>query len=210
VLAIAIVAIGIVLLRPGGGDDKPGRSPAGSQGNGAATGNVPTRKAPATGPPLSLTTPEGYTYRLAAVKAGVDGHPLSASTPAPEGRSYAYADYILTNTSQRAILLDFPPDLFVKKALVSASERQRCMPQPGVPDDMCTLPTHNQVIAYVDTAKPPITQDGDTFMPGGASYMIRIATDLPVTPNPQTGDIRPFVFNPRFTSDRKGVEVVLP
>lgn len=213
VLGIGAVAVGFVLLQPG--DDKPKDQPGltaeggdtSGQGGGGAAG---TAKTPKTGPTLSITTPEGYGYALGAASSGTDDKPLPRSTPPPTGTTYAYVDYVLTNSQQRAVLLDFPADLFVPKEQVPEAERERCMPQPGVPDSMCTLPNHSAVTARLNGSKPPTIQDGDTLMPSGASYLVRVATDLPVNSGVGASDIKLYVWNARFTSDRKGIEITLP
>jgi hypothetical protein len=205
-VGIAAVAVGIVLLRPGPDDGKTATPTLASQGDGAA-GNAPS---PQAGPTLSVTTPEGYGYGLAAARAGTNTKPLPTSSPAPSGSTYAYADYVLTNTQKRPVLLDFPADLFLPKSEVPAEALDRCMPQPGVPSNMCTLPNHSRVTARLSGAKPPISENGDTLMPAGASYLVRIATDLPVKDGLKTDNVKLYVWDARFTSDRKGIELSFP
>ncbi|WP_103939010.1 hypothetical protein [Thermomonospora echinospora] len=199
---------GYVALKP---DTEPQTSSnaAVQDGPGPSGGPAEPSDAPRTGPTLSVTTPEGYGYGLGAARTGTAGKPLSRSTAAPSGTAYAYAEYVLTNNQQQPVLLDFPADLFLPLKYVPSAARQRCMPQPGVPKDMCTLPNHSQVIARLNGSAAPIVQDGDALMPPGASYLVRIATDLPV--DPRVGEeIRLYVWNARFTSDRRGIEVPLP
>jgi len=205
-VGIAAVAVGIVVLRPDASDGKAATPTLASQGDGAA-GSAPS---PDAGPTLNVTTPEGYGYGLAAAKAGTDARPLPTSSPAPSGSTYAYADYVLTNTQKRPILLDYPADLFLPRSEVPSDERDRCMPQPGVPDDMCTLPNHSRVTARLNGSKPPISDNGDTMIPAGASYLVRIATDLPVKDGLKTDAVRLYIWDARFTSDRKGIELNFP
>jgi hypothetical protein len=209
VLGVGAVAAGYLALKPDSGRQSP-PSAAGQEGSGE--GGAPGRPsdAPKTGPTLSVTTPEGYGYGLGAAKAGTDDRPLSRSTTAPSGTTYAYAEYVLTNNQQQPVLLDFPADLFLPVKYVPSAARTRCMPQPGVPEDMCTLPNHSQVVARLNGSPRPLIQDGDTLMPPGSSYLVRIATDLPVDPGIGDDDIRLYVWNARFTSDRKGIEVPMP
>ncbi|MFB4315391.1 hypothetical protein [Actinomadura sp. 21ATH] len=208
-VAMAAVAAGIVVFRPPGGED-PG-SPSGltSQGDGTQ-GELPSGQAPATGPALSVTTPEGYGYGLAAAKAGTDDRPLDDAQPPPEGTTYAYADYVLTNNQRRPALLDYPADLFLPREHVPDGSRERCMPQPGIPEDMCTLPNRSRVTARVNGAEAPISEAGDTLIPPGASYVVRIATDLPVKDGLKPEDLKLYVWNARYTSDRKGIEIAFP
>ncbi|HEX2314477.1 MAG TPA: hypothetical protein VHJ17_12110 [Thermomonospora sp.] len=208
VLGVGAVVAGYVALQPD--SETKGTPRAGNETVTGTAGAVRPSDAPSTGPTLSITTPEGYGYSLGATRSGTADRPLSRSTPAPSGTTYAYAEYVLTNTQQQPALLDYPADLFLPRAHVPASARSRCMPQPGVPRDMCTLPNHSQVVRRLGGSAAPIVQDGDTLMPPGASYLVRVATDLPVDPGVDDADIRLFVWNARFTSDLKGVEVELP
>ncbi|GAA2575911.1 hypothetical protein SMC26_12720 [Actinomadura fulvescens] len=204
-VGIAAVAVGMLVLRPG--SDGEADAPPALSGQSGAPEATP---APKVGPALSITTPEGYAYSLAAAKAGVDSKPLSDSTPAPSGSTYAYAEYVITNTQKRPVLLDFPADLFLPRAHVPKAARERCMPQVGVPDDMCTLPNHSKVTARLDDSQAPVQDGGDTLIPPGASYLVRVATDLVVDEDLDTTDIKLYVWNARYTSDRKGVELALP
>ncbi|MUN40121.1 hypothetical protein [Actinomadura litoris] len=208
-VGIAAVAAGIVLLRPDSGSGGPSGEPslAGEGGSGVRIAAVP---APEAGPPLNVTTPEGYGYSLAAIRAGTDRQPLGATQAPPSGTTYAYADYVLTNNGRRPVLLDFPVDLFMPKAGIPASARERCMPQAGIPDDMCTLPNHSKVTGRINGAKPPVEDEGTTMVPAGASYVVRIASDLPVEDGVSSGDLRLYVWSARFTSDRKGIGLAFP
>ncbi|MFI6516322.1 hypothetical protein ACIBF1_12255 [Spirillospora sp. NPDC050679] len=213
VVGIAAVAVGIMVIRPDGGGEDPAAPPAAASGGERDEGGAPVPGAapmPKTGAPLSLTTPEGYGYGVAAVKAGTDDRPLATSKTSPAGSGYAYADYVLTNNQRRPVLLDFPADLFVPKDRVPASAQERCMPQPGIPSQMCTLPNQSKVIARLNGARPPIRQDADTLIPAGASYLVRIATDLPVEDGLAASDIKLYVWETRFTNDRKGIELAFP
>ncbi|MEU8117277.1 hypothetical protein AB0C21_01045 [Spirillospora sp. NPDC049024] len=206
-VGIAAVAGVIVFLRPGTGGGDPAPPVLASQGDGGGGSSVPAPKA---GPPVGFTTPEGYGYSLAAVMAGTSRQPLGATQAPPDGTTYAYADYILTNSQRRPVLLDFPADLFMPKSQVPASAQERCMPQAGIPDDMCTLPNHSTITARVGGSKAPVEDGGDTMMPAGASYVVRIASDLPVKEDLSADDLRLYVWNARFTSDRKGVQLAFP
>ncbi|MER7545845.1 hypothetical protein ABTW95_22855 [Spirillospora sp. NPDC127506] len=208
-VGIAAIAAGIVVLRPGAdGAGEASQPTLASQGDGARPGS--TVPSPDAGPPVNFTTPEGYGYSLAAVRAGTGRQPLGATKAPPSGTTYAYADYILTNTQRRAVLLDFPADLFMPKAQVPKAARERCMPQAGIPGDMCTLPNHSRITARIDGSKPPVDDNGSKMMPGGASYLVRIASDLPVNAGLSADDLRLYVWNARYTSDRKGIRLAFP
>ncbi|TDC87121.1 hypothetical protein [Actinomadura sp. 7K507] len=207
-VGIAAVAAAIVVIRPGDpGGETAEPAPA---GQGSATAKRPSVPSPNAGPPINFTTPEGYGYSLAAVEAGTDPQPLRATQAPPSGTTYAYADYVLTNSQRRPVLLDYPADLFMPKEQVPSSARERCMPQAGIPDDMCTLPNHSEITARVDGAKPPIDENGSLLIPAGASYVVRIASDLPVDESVSAEDLRLYVWNARYTSDLTGVELAFP
>ncbi|GAA4625947.1 hypothetical protein GCM10023196_032160 [Actinoallomurus vinaceus] len=164
------------------------------------------------GPKLDLTTPDGYLYDIAAVEAGTDDKPLSGTkTPPPEGATLAYVDYVITNTGTDPALLDFPADLFVKRSALpdSVAATGRCMPQPGAPSDMCTLPDSTEVIDTLGFA-PPKSQEGDQYIPAGASYLVRVATDMGVKKGIQRDDLGLYVWNPRFVTNRQAVKVEFP
>jgi hypothetical protein len=163
-----------------------------------------------TGPELDVSTPDGFSYSLAAVKGGTSDRPLASTrTPPPHGTTLAYGDYVLTNTGTAPALLDFPADLFVKRSLVPARAAGRCMPQPGAPADRCTLPDHTDVVNTLGFA-PPRSTDGDQYIPAGASYLVRVATDLPVDTSVSQHDVGLYVWNPRFTPNRRAVLVAFP
>lgn len=163
-----------------------------------------------TGDRLAVSTPDGFTYSLAAVKAGTSERPLASTrTTPPSGTTLGYVDYMITNTGTAPALLDFPADLFVRRSLVPASAQGRCMPQPGAPADMCTLPDHTDVVNTLGFA-PPSSQDEDQYIPAGASYLVRVATDLPVRAATTDHDLGLYVWNPRFAPDRRALAVPLP
>ncbi|MGH3391231.1 MAG: hypothetical protein ACRDOO_20380, partial [Actinomadura sp.] len=183
---------------------------AGASAPGEGTAGIPAGTAPPAGWPLDVVTPDGYRYTMAAISAGIRDRPWAAGTPSPAGAVYAYADYVLSNTQKRPILLDFPADLFVRRAMVPESALSRCMPQPGVPGDMCTLPNQAQIVLRLRDSPAPIVKGADTFIPPGASYLVRVITDLPVKKKAGRDDMTLYVWNVRFTTDRKAIEVAFP
>ncbi|SFN13408.1 MULTISPECIES: hypothetical protein [Actinomadura] len=207
-VGIAAVAGAIVYLRPGTGERESTEPALASQGGAGRQGtSVPAPKA---GPPVNFTTPEGYGYSLAAVKAGTNRQPLGATEAPPSGTTYAYADYILTNNQRRPVLLDYPADLFMPKAQVPEDAQERCMPQAGIAADMCTLPNHSKITGLIDGSKAPVDDNGTAMMPAGASYVVRIASDLPVKEGLSADDLQVYVWNARYTSDRKGIRLAFP
>src|SRR5262249_23702951 len=147
VVGIGAVTALIVVLRPGGGGGDTAGTQVGSSSS-QPGGSLQQLATPKTGPVLSLATPDGFAYGLGAVKGGVTPQPLTkGGTPAPSGGAFAYADYVLTNTGSTPALLDFTAaDLFVKRTQVPDASQARCMPQPGTPDDMCTLPNSATIL----------------------------------------------------------------
>ena len=117
---------------------------------------------------------------------------------------------MITNTGTAPALLDFPADLFVRRSLVPASAlAHRCMPQPGAPEDMCTLPDTTDVVNTLGYPAPR-TQYEDQYIPAGASYLVRVASTLPVSPGVAKDDLGLYVWNPRFVPNRRAVRVALP
>jgi hypothetical protein len=212
VIAIAGIVGGIVLSRSGSGS---GSTPGGSQAlpGAAATvgGDFKQVPKPTTGTALNVATPDGYGYSVAAIKGGTSDQPLIKSVSAePSGQTFAYVDYLLTNTTSKPALLDFPADLFIQQAKVPKAAQPNCMPQPGVPGTMCTLRNHSLVINIVQGSKPPATQSGDQYIPPGSAYVIRLQTDVPVDKGLSQGDMGVYIWDARFISDRKAVNVPFP
>lgn len=217
VLGVGAVAGLIVVVRAHGDRAEPSprtvaaRTSATTAGrNTSSGGGVRNLSQLKTGAELDVSTPDGFSYSLAAVKAGTSDRPLaSTKSPPPNGTTLGYVDYVITNTGSAPALLDFPADLFVKRPLLAAASKNRCMPQPGAPEDMCTLPDHTDVVNTLGFA-PPRTEDEDQYIPAGASYLVRVATDLPVSTSVTSDDLGLYVWNSRFAPDRRAIQVPLP
>jgi hypothetical protein len=208
VAGVAVIAMAIVILRPDAGGGGADAHAIGRGGAPVVEGRV---RPPETGSTLSLRTPDGFGYSVGAARGGTDNQPLAGtSTPPPSGTTYAYIDYVLTNTQSRKALLDFPGDLFVKRDLVPADVRGRCMPQAGTPEDMCTLPNHSTVIGYLGDARAPIEDSDDQYLPSRASYLVRVATDLPVDKALTQDDLGLYVWDARYTGDRRAIKASFP
>jgi hypothetical protein len=212
VLGIGAIAVIIVILRPDGGSGStPLRAGTAQRTSSTSSGKAKAMSAPATGPKLHIANTDGYAYTIAAARGGTNTIPLPGTgSPPPDGSTYAYADYVLTNTGSKPALLDFPADLFVKKTQVTTAAQARCMPQPGTLGDLCTLPDHSAVIGYLNGSKAPTSQDDDQYMPPGASYLVRIATDLPVNTKLKQTEMNLYIWDARYVSDRKAVLVAFP
>lgn len=217
VLGVAAIAGLILVVRSHGSHAESPRTVAARTSAGAdaarkSPGGVRSRAQLKTGTELDVSTPDGFSYSLAAVKGGTADRPLdSTRTPPPDGATLGYADYVLTNTGNAPALLDFPADLFVKRSRVLSSvlAKNRCMPQPGAPSDMCTLPDHTDVVNTLGFAAPR-SEDGDQYIPAGASYLVRVATDMPVTTGTTQHDLGLYVWDSRFVPDRRAVKVPFP
>jgi hypothetical protein len=211
VVGVMLVAIIIVMLRSTGSGDAGTQTPGDDGAPSVHGGLARPVKTPRTGPALPLRTPDGFSYSVAAARGGTSDQPLpTEGEPLSVGTTYAYIDYVLTNTGGQQALLDFPGDLFAQRSQVPANARARCMPQPGVPGSMCTLPNRSAVIGYLNGSKPPIEDSGDQYIPPRASYLIRVATSLPVNEGLQQSDVNLFVWDARYISDRRAVPVDFP
>jgi hypothetical protein len=211
VLGVAAVAGLVVVVRAHGDHAAPAPRTVAARTSAAPTRSLRPSQL-TTGARLDVTTPDGFTYSLAAVRGGTSGRPLASTTlRPPKGTTLAYGDYVITNTGTEAALLDFPADLFVRRSRVPASvlAKNRCMPQPGAPSDMCTLPDHTDVVNTLGFPAPR-TEDGDQYIPAGTSYLVRVATDMPVDASTGEDDLGLYVWNPRFAPDRRAVAVPFP
>lgn len=208
VVGIGVVAVSIFLLRSGGGGHGSAGSPAGTP----ADDGYPHIAAPATGTVLSVATPDPFTYGIGGIKGGVTSRPLTkGGTPPPPGGVFAYGDYVLSNTGSQPALLDFTAvDLFVKQTDVPASAQARCMPQPGTPPDMCTLPNNASIQAVVNGSKAPVNENGQPYLLPGSKVVIRVETTMPVLPSTTQQDESLQVWQARYIANRKAVPVPFP
>ncbi len=208
---VAVAAVGGVLVVKRGHGHEAEPVPRTMTGQTRSLDARPHVK-PKTGDAFDVSTPDGFTYSLAAVKSGTSAHPFAGTrTRPPSGTTYAYIDYVITNTGTAPALLDFPADLFVRRSLVPESvlATNRCMPQPGAPEDMCTLPDTTNVVNTLGYPAPT-TQDEDQYIPAGAGYLVRVASTLPVSPGVSQSDLGLYIWNPRFVPNRRAVKVAFP
>lgn len=165
---------------------------------------------PATGKPLRVSTPEGYSYTLEGIGGGSRAD-LGAGGTAAAGRSYAYVEYVMTNSGPQRARLDFPPDLFMKRSLVPAVARNRCIPRVGAAKDMCALPSRSEIVAAIGGSGSPVKDEvGDTYLPAGASYIVRAVMEFPVAQALSRDDVAMYVWAVRFTGDRLARPVPFP
>lgn len=206
-----MIAAIIAVLRVVGGDggDRSATA-AGSTGQGddfVGRVNRPT----AVGKPLTVNTPEGFVYRLEAAGGGSSPDLEPEGVPAAAGQTFAYVDYVLTNTGREPALLDFPPDVFLRRSVVPVTGQDRCIPRVGAAKDVCALPSHSKVVGRLgDSPVPETDESGDTYIPAGASYLVRAAVDLPMPAKVGQDDLSLYVWGVRFTGDRLARPVVFP
>jgi hypothetical protein len=194
----------LVALRTGGFSD---RTVANVDHGSAALRQVAR---PVTGRPLTVTTPEGDHYTVAAVRGATDKAPLSGLPEPPTGKGYAFIDYVLTNPHRRPVLLDFPPNVFLRRAVVPADFAERCVFRVGAPEDVCDLPGRTRVIARLRGSDGLLRRDADTYMAPGASYLVRTVADAPVLNGVGRKDMGLYVWEVRFTQDRIARLIPLP
>jgi hypothetical protein len=181
-------------------DDSDGGADAAPTGPGRAM-SLRAMASPETGKKLTVQTPEGFTYSIQAVGGGVDAE--ASSSPPPEGMAFAYVDYVFTNTGNEPALLDFPPDVFLKRSIVPDDEQERCIPRVGAPESVCAAPSKPKVIGRLDDSPPPYTIDtGDTYMPAKGSYLVRAVAEFPIPADASGDDLSLYVWAVRFTEDR--------
>ncbi|MFC4056593.1 hypothetical protein ACFOY4_43490 [Actinomadura syzygii] len=199
VLVLAgLVTIGIVLTR-GGGDGGTGAEPSAAGTRPGGTG----APLPRAGTPIEVGTADGSKYKLAAVTGGVsDGVVSTFQSSPPSGTAFAYIEYLLTNPTRQKVLLDYPGDVFVRRDLVTPDARGRCMPQAGVPAEMCTPPTHSQVVRRVRGGALIPGDGGDKFMPPGGTYLVRATVDVPVQRSTTRKDMGLYVWKQLYMADR--------
>ncbi|MFC6879936.1 hypothetical protein [Actinomadura yumaensis] len=209
VLGLAALVAGGLLLLPGSGDDKDGPAVvAPSAGEGTSQGQ---QALPRRGGPITVGTADGSKYRIEAVtgRTSDDVASLQSSSP-PSGGTFAYVEYVLSNPSSQKVLLDFPGDVFVKKNLVLSKGRGRCMPQAGVPEDMCTLPIKSEVVRRLAGGPLLAGDGGDQYMPPGASYLVRATVAVPVDEHLTRRDMGLYVWKQLYMADQLAKHAPFP
>ncbi|WP_051301382.1 hypothetical protein [Actinomadura rifamycini] len=200
VVALAGLVMAGVVLSSSTREDEAGNAALGGAERPNGTASVPL---PEAGKPVEVGTADGSRYRIAAVTAGVsDGAMPSAQSAAPSGTSYPYIEYLLTNPKDEQVLLDFPGDVFVKADLVADDARGRCMPQAGVPEDMCTPPTKSRVVKTLAGGEPIAGDGGDKWMPPGSSYLVRATVTVPVDRRIDGTDLGLFIWRQLYVNDQ--------
>ncbi|XRQ11206.1 hypothetical protein ACN3XK_10050 [Actinomadura welshii] len=197
VLVLAgLVTAGLVLT--GGSGDGDASTAAGGEGSGGAGVELP-----AAGTPIEVGTADGSRYRLATVTSGVgDGSVATHQSTPPSGTAFPYIEYLLSNPTGEDVLLDFPGDVFVKRELVTPEARGRCMPQAGVPEDMCTPPTKSEVVRRLAGGELVSGEGGDKYMPPGSTFLVRATVDVPVDSGIRRADMGLYVWKQLYMADQ--------
>ncbi|TDC46843.1 hypothetical protein E1281_27185 [Actinomadura sp. KC345] len=206
VLVLAgLVTVGLVLTR--GSGDGDGDVVAGERSSGAGA----DVRLPAAGAPVEVGTADGSRYRLAAVTSGVsDGAAAAVQSEPPAGTAFPYIEYMLGNPTNEQVLLDFPGDVFVKRELVTPEAQGRCMPQAGVPEDMCTPPTKSTVVRRLAGGELIDGEGGDKYLAPGGTYLVRATVDVPVKSGVTRKDMGLYVWKQLYMADRLAKQVPFP
>lgn len=196
VTSLVVVAIAAAVYVLGSSSDPSDAVNSSPTGTGTDdSGDVTTNSPKGGGPQMTLKSADGFDYSMIAL----DGKVADGT---------AYIDYVLTNASDREALLEEPGDLFITKSLVS--EPARCMPQVGADPTMCSVPNTTRIVSMIGTSKPPVTRDGDQFMPPRAAYRLRVTSDIAIDPSATRQNLHLYVWDVRFIGDRRAHLVALP
>ncbi|MQY04317.1 hypothetical protein [Actinomadura macrotermitis] len=203
-VVVAAGAVGGLLFLPGSGEGgdaavQPARTAAEAEG-----------PEPRTGKPVEVGTADGSRYRIAAVGGGTDdGVSPQQAAPSP-GMKLAYVEYVLGNPTRQKVLLDYPGDVFVKRALIPANARGRCMWQTGVPEDMCTPPTKSEVVRRLTGGALQDGDGGDKYLPPKSSFLVRATVEVPVDKRLKRGDLRLYIWKKLYVEDQYAREASFP
>ncbi|MBO2454788.1 hypothetical protein J4573_47410 [Actinomadura barringtoniae] len=191
-VGLAAVAAGGTMFALRGSDDAPAAKPA-------AAG-----PAPKSGAAVDVGTSDGSKYEIKAVTGGTNEGVVETvqSSPLPSGSAFAYIDYVLSNPSNQKVLLDYPADVFVRKSLVAAQARGRCMWQAGVPENMCTPPTTSDVVRRLAGGALQSGDGGDRYMPPGSSFLVRATVQVPVDKRLRQSDLRLYIWKQLYMDDQ--------
>ncbi|GAA3234814.1 hypothetical protein [Actinocorallia longicatena] len=190
VLGIGVIAGAVFVLRGEGEEPASASSPIATS---ADAGAVET---PKTGPVVSLTTPDGFRYKIAAV----------SGTRKSTGE--AYADYTLTNVSGKRAPLETPGSLFVNLATAGEAGK-RCAANRTVPAGLCGVQTITEVVGYLGTSQQPEIDGEDQWMPPGAGYLVRVSSSAKVG-EIRPSDLRLYISEIRFVTAGKAIPIPFP
>lgn len=204
VLVVAgLVAAGLVLTRGADGGGEP-------QAGGPRT-QLQDVEPPPAGKPVEVGTVDGFRYRLAAVRSGLDKEAARAARGSlPPGTTYPYIDYLLSNPTDDEVLLEYPGDVFLKRNLIVRQARGRCEPKLGVPNYMCTPPTQSKVVRRLIGGELVPGDGGDQYMPPKSTYLVRITVQVPVDSDISSRDLRLYVWEQIYRGTNPALLVPFP
>jgi serine/threonine protein kinase len=199
VSAVLVVALAGFALWPSS-DDAEKDPQAGSSQAQKTDEATPTIKPPV-GTSVSLLSTAGVSYTIQAVKGGVEER---------DGQKYAYADYVLANPLAQPVPLEEPADLFIRKDQITDGTRN--MTQPGAESDLVTTNNDTKIIARIEGTAPVFQdKDGQDMMAASGAYLLRIITTDPVKSSLDPAkDLKLYVWQPIFFSDRKAHLIPFP
>lgn len=178
--------------------DKAQSRPTGSS-QGADWSALPRADRPVMGTVLNYKTPEGFAYSAQAVAAGSSAAPLPLFVKPPGGSTYAYADYVLTNSTSKPEPLDFPAALLIRRSATTPDMREHCVPLRIGPQDRCSPVLTSKVLARLgDSPVPSIDPDGDVMLPPAGSYLIRVVANTAVIDTLKPDDLSLFLWGVRY------------
>ncbi|GAB3687580.1 hypothetical protein GCM10027589_55980 [Actinocorallia lasiicapitis] len=189
VLAVGVAAGAVVVLNSGGEKPASASSPVATS---EEAGAIPT---PKTGPAVTVTTPDGYRYKIAAAGA----------SRRPSGE--AYIDYTMVNLGAERAPLESPGTLYIAKA--KAGDTLKTCPNQGQTEGAyCTPTTQSEVWGYLGTSRQPEIDGEDQWMPPGAGYLVRVST-VEKSGELTSADLALFITAIRFAKG-KTIPVPLP
>ncbi|MGI8335133.1 hypothetical protein ACRYCC_34715 [Actinomadura scrupuli] len=170
----------------------------------AASDDLPAQPMPVTGSPVSLTSSDGFTYRIAMASA--------SATASPSGQISASVDYVLTNTGTKPAFLGppYPGDLFLPSTKLPDADRTACATRGVVEKPYCTPKTSSEVIARLGPSGRLIVDRGDRYLPAGGSYLIRVTATLNAGARISGDDLRLKIWQRRFDQDGRNIDVPVP
>jgi serine/threonine protein kinase len=199
VSVVLVIALAGFLLWPS--SDGEEKDPQAGASQSVKTDEATPTVKPPVGTSVSLLSTAGVSYTIQAVRGGVEER---------DGKQYAYADYVLANPLAQPVPLEKPADLFIKKDQIVSGTRN--MTQPGADSDMVTTSNDTKVIARIEGSGSIFQdKDGQDMMASGGAYMLRIITTDAVKPglDPEK-DLKLYVWQPIFFSDRKAHLIPFP
>lgn len=147
-----------------------------------------------TGPPLRVTSIDGFSFQFAGVRAVVDGRTVGA-------------EYTITNVGAQEALFEMPVDLYVQRDRVP--QGTLCN-RRGAPSGSCSPRNKASVVGPVGTSPQLRTEGADLYMPPGSTYLIRVTLVFPMEQGVSAGDVSLSLWSSRFYPDQVGHPLPFP